>query len=91
MIASNHAHKPLMTQEKRPVRQYLRYSTIGIEMGLSVIIGLLVGNYLDDFFGTEPWLLLTFLMLGLAAGFRGIFRLMRRMKNDLRQDEGDKR
>lgn len=79
-----------MAQENRPFRQYLRYSTIGIEMGLSVIIGLLVGKFLDDFFGTDPWLLLTFLLLGLAAGFRGVFRLMRRMKDDLRQDEGDK-
>ena len=79
-----------MTQENRPFRQYLRYSTIGIEMGLSVIIGLLVGKFLDDFFGTDPWLLLTFLLLGLVAGFRGVFRLMRRMKDDLRQDEGDK-
>ena len=79
-----------MTQENRPFRQYLRYSTIGIEMGLSVIIGLLVGKFLDDFFGTDPWLLLTFLLLGLATGFRGVFRLMRRMKNELRQDKGDK-
>lgn len=57
--------------------RYLRYSTVGLELGLSVLIGLFVGQWLDARFGTEPWLLLVFLLFGMAAGFRSIFRLAR--------------
>jgi ATP synthase protein I len=37
-------------------------------------VGLAVGYYLDKWLGTEPWLLLTFLLLGIAAGFRNMFQ-----------------
>lgn len=60
----------------------INYSTIGLELGLSVIIGLVVGQFLDDFFGTEPWLFLLFLIFGLVAGYRSVFRLLRKMKSD---------
>ena len=71
-----------MDKRDSPFRGYLRYSTIGIEMGLSVFVGLFLGQVLDDFFGTHPWLLLLCLLLGMTAGFRGIFLLLRRMKSD---------
>ncbi len=59
------------------MRKYLRLSTVGLELGLSVLIGLFIGQYLDEWLGTEPWLLLLFLIFGMAAGFRSIFRLLR--------------
>ncbi len=52
----------------------LSASSVGIELGLSVGIGLLVGYYLDRWLGTEPWLMLLWLVFGLVAGFRGVFR-----------------
>ena len=73
---------------KRPMQQYLRYSAVGIEMGLSVVAGLFIGKVLDDYLGTQPWLTLVFLILGCVAGFRAIYRTARRMQDDLR--DGDK-
>lgn len=66
-----------MARKSQRYNRYLRYSTVGLEMGLSVIIGLFVGQWLDARLGTEPWLLLVFLLFGMAAGFRSIFRLAR--------------
>lgn len=60
-------------------RRYLRFSTVGLELGFAVIIGLVVGQYLDKWLGTEPWLLLLFLIFGMAAGFRSVFRLLKDM------------
>jgi len=60
----------------------IRISSVGLELGLSVIIGLLVGDYLDEFFGTKPWLLLTFLIIGLIAGFRSVLRIVMKNKSD---------
>ena len=56
----------------------LSASSVGLELGLSVIIGLLVGYYMDKWLGTEPWLMLLWLVFGVVAGFRGVFRAVAR-------------
>ena len=56
----------------------LNSSSVGLELGLSVAIGLLFGWWLDQHLGTQPWLMLLWLVLGLVAGFRGIFRAIKR-------------
>ncbi len=77
-----------MVRKSRRYNRYLRYSTVGLEMGLSVIIGLFVGQWLDTQLGTEPWLLLVFLLFGMAAGFRSIFRLARERHDEEDEDAG---
>ncbi len=49
-----------------------RLSSIGIEMGVAVFIGWLVGHYLDRWLGTDPWMMIVFALLGIAAGFKGM-------------------
>ena len=44
-------------------------------MAASVLIGVLLGKYLDRFFGTAPWLLLIFSFLGVGAAIRAIFTI----------------
>ena len=56
----------------------LSASSVGLELGIAVIIALLVGMWLDRRFGTEPALMLIFLGLGLAAGFRNVLRAVAR-------------
>jgi ATP synthase protein I len=65
---------------RRSKRAYnaLSASSVGLELGLAVIIALLVGMWLDRRFGTEPWLMLVFLGLGLIAGFRNVLRAVAR-------------
>jgi ATP synthase protein I len=46
---------------------------MGIAMAVTTILGLVVGLYLDRVFGTQPWLMIIFLILGVAAGFRNIY------------------
>jgi ATP synthase protein I len=41
----------------------------------AIIVGALIGRGLDMWLGTTPWLLILFLGLGSAAGFRNIYRL----------------
>jgi ATP synthase protein I len=56
----------------------LNASSVGLELGLSVAIGLLAGFYMDKWLGTEPWLMLLWLLFGLVAGFRGVVRAVKR-------------
>ncbi len=63
--------------KKKLYKQIARYSAIGLEMGFSVAIGAAMGYYLDRFFKTGPWLTLIFLILGVIAGFRSLFSIMK--------------
>lgn len=64
--------------DRKEFRKYLRFSTLGIEMGVALAIGLLMGWYLDRLFGTRPWLMITFSIFGIVAGFRNLVRLARK-------------
>lgn len=66
----------------------LSASSVGLELGLSVVIGLLFGYWLDQQLGTQPWMMLLFLAYGLAAGFRGVLRAVRRAERAAQADDG---
>jgi ATP synthase protein I len=55
----------------------LRHGALGLEMGISVALGLLAGWWLDGKFGSSPWLTLVFLLLGIVAAFRALYRAAR--------------
>jgi ATP synthase protein I len=47
--------------------------------GACVVVGCLLGYWLDVKLGSSPWLTLLGLILGLAAGIREILRMLKRM------------
>lgn len=67
----------MQDDRKRLYKRVMRYSAVGLEMGFSVAIGVAIGYYLDRYFHTGPWLMLFFLILGVIAGFRSLFSLMK--------------
>jgi ATP synthase protein I len=67
-----------IARRSRRAHQDLTASSIGLELGLSVAIGVLVGWWLDQHLGTQPWLMLLWLVFGLVAGFRGVMRAVKR-------------
>lgn len=56
----------------------LSASSVGLELGIAVIVGLFAGMWLDGKFGTTPWLMILFLVFGLVAGFRNVLRAVER-------------
>jgi ATP synthase protein I len=54
-------------------------------MGFSVAIGVAIGYDLDRYFHSGPWLTLIFLILGVVAGFRSLFSLMKDLDKDERR------
>lgn len=62
------------------MRVALRFSAVGIEMGVAVLLGYGAGWWLDRKFDTKPYLMLVMLLLGIAAGFLAIYRVAREMK-----------
>jgi ATP synthase protein I len=72
---------PAARSSKR-MYQGLSSSSVGLELGIAVILGLLFGMWLDRRLGTEPWMMLLFLVFGLVAGFRNVLRAVARAEKD---------
>ena len=56
--------------------QTLSMSSVGLEFGICVIVGMFFGRWLDNKAGSGPWLMILFLCLGFVAGIRGLVRAM---------------
>ncbi len=80
---------PAMVQndKKEILASFLTYSTLGIEMGVSLAIGLGIGYYLDRYFGTAPILTLIFMVFGLVAGLRRLYALWKKMEKENERDD----
>lgn len=59
--------------------------TMGLHIVSAIIAGLAIGYYLDDYFGTKPWLIMIFFFLGIMAGFKMVWEDFRKLQR--RQEE----
>lgn len=57
--------------------------TLGIEIVLSVAVGLLGGAWLDKKFGASPWFTLIGLAYGLAAAARAVYRALKQANQEI--------
>lgn len=68
--------------DKSIVKHFARAGTIGFHMVISTFVGYLIGSQLDKWFATPPWFTIIFLILGIAAGFRELARIAKRISDD---------
>jgi len=69
-------------ETKKSAIQLAYASSIGISMALAIFGCFFLGTWLDGKLGTEPYFTLLFLLIGIAAGFRNIYVLMKRYFKD---------
>jgi ATP synthase protein I len=50
---------------------------IGVELVAALVIGVGFGLFLDNWLETKPWFMLTFFLLGAAAGMFNVYRVVR--------------
>ena len=55
---------------------------LGTELVAAVAVGTIIGFILDSWFGTKPWLIITFFFLGAAAGMLNVIRAANRMQKE---------
>ena len=67
-------------------RQTGRFVSVGLEMGISVAIGILGGWYLDGKFGTTPVLFWIGFGLGVGAAGKAVWDAARRARKELMND-----
>lgn len=61
--------------------------TMGLHIVSAIIVGLTIGYFLDDYFGTKPWLLMIFFFVGVIAGFKMVWEDFRKLQ---RREEAKK-
>ncbi len=62
-------------------RKIAALSSLGLMLPSSIAVGLFLGYYLDKLFGTQPWLLLVFFILGTVSGFYSLIRGLSKFKD----------
>ncbi len=70
----------------RQIKTFARVSALGIELALSVVIGLLGGRFLDQKLSTEPYLTILGLLLGVTAGFKSLYQTAKKATQQQAQD-----
>ncbi|WP_374654606.1 AtpZ/AtpI family protein [Dongia sp.] len=53
---------------------------LSVELLAGLLVGLGIGYVIDGWLGTRPWLMLVFMILGLAAGVLNVMRVTRQME-----------
>ncbi len=79
-----------MTEENKPdgrtdarFRQDLLWlSTLGINLVFASAAGVVIGHYLDKLFKTSPVFTIVFFCIGTFAGFRQIYKQVRKLGED---------
>jgi len=62
-------------------RKIAALSSLGLMLPSSIAVGLFSGYFLDKLFGTHPWLLLAFFILGTVSGFYSLIRGLSKFKD----------
>ena len=62
--------------------------TMGLHIVAGTVVGLGIGYALDSWLDTSPWLLLVFLLIGTAAGYKNMIEDAKRLA---RQKEEEKK
>ena len=53
---------------------------LSTELVSAVAVGTIIGFILDNWFGTKPWLILTFFFIGVIAGIINVVRSAKKMQ-----------
>lgn len=73
-------------EARKQLKETAGVGAVGIEMGLAVAVGYFLGHWLDGLFETTPYLTYFFLLIGIAAGFKGLYRVARKHSDQIRTE-----
>lgn len=63
------------------------YSGVGMQLVISVVVGIFAGQWLDEKLGTGPWLMIIGLLLGTVAGFYNLIRILNNFQKKKQDNE----
>ena len=79
--------RPRKRKRRSEFRQLGLLGTIPILLAVGPLVGFFIGRWLDSKLGTEPFLLIVFLIFGFIASGREIYRLIKRAEEEHGNDD----
>ncbi len=73
-MSKEHNNKKRRKNSEILFSAFAYFSQVGVTMAATILVGVLLGKYLDRWLGTEPWLLLICSLLGLGAAIRSLLK-----------------
>ncbi len=70
------------------LKKLAEVSSLVMILPSSIAVGLAIGYLLDRWLKTAPWMLLTWLLLGVASGLLNLFRGVKRYFQENQEQEG---
>ena len=64
------------------ISDYMWLASIGIHLVISSAVGLFAGFWLDKWLNTKPIFMFVFFVIGLVAGFRQIYKEIKKIGQD---------
>ena len=68
------------SRNQGPMRTIGVAGGLGFVLGLSVLLGAFAGRYLDQRWGTGPWITLVGTLLGTAVGFYEVVSVLKQLE-----------
>lgn len=72
------------TDERTALRAAGPYLTLGIQLAMTIVVFFFLGRFLDGYFSTSPWLMITALFVGCTGG---LIKFIRTVTVLTRQDD----
>ena len=66
-------------KENKNLTNFGVYLKSGVELVSAIIVALVIGLFLDNYFQSKPIFLIIFLVLGFAAGIANVFRSVKKL------------
>ena len=79
-IAKSKIYKRTLYKDKEPPSSIGTAFKLSTELVSAVVVGTIIGFILDKTFGTKPWLILLFFIVGVVAGITNVFRSAKNMQ-----------
>jgi ATP synthase protein I len=64
--------------DQKRLRQVAAFITVTFVLAIPPVIGWFIGDWLDERWGTSPFLVILFICLGFAAGIKEFLRILKR-------------
>ena len=77
------SRRPKKGSKRSGYRQLGLLGTIPILIAVGPVVGFFIGRWLDEKLGTEPFLLVLFLIFGFVAAGREIYGIIKRAEEDI--------
>lgn len=71
-----------MPRKTKGLENLVLVTQVGIGIAVPILLSLYIGKKLDEHFNTAPLFLLIFIIIGIAASFANLFKLVEKSSGD---------